>query len=249
MKILISSDWHLDAVTAGVPRVAELEPYLDAIEEAIETQGIDAAILLGDFFDPGGMRAHELTTILIRAVYRLAGCVNDIVVVAGNHDVVETSEGWTTLSPLRAAVSAAGDLVADVWVAEQPGFQLCGYGSKKLFGVLALPYVARAAEKSGLVDEAILDAMRFDGPLIVAGHMTVPGAILGSESKELARGRDLDFPDISELKPVYAFNGHYHRAQVVDGPVPIVIPGSPWRVTFGEADDADKGFLVVEIPS
>lgn len=30
MKVLVSSDWHLDAMTAGVARHAELEPYLAA---------------------------------------------------------------------------------------------------------------------------------------------------------------------------------------------------------------------------
>lgn len=101
-----------------------------------------------------------------------------------------------------------------------------------------------------LANEPFLDAKAFAaGPVIVAAHMTVPGASLGSESKEMARGRDLDLPvdSIAALRPRYVFNGHYHRAQVVPGPVPVIIPGSPWRVTFGEAGDIDKGFLVVEV--
>lgn len=253
MKILISSDWHLDAITAGVPRIAELESYLDALEEAIETQDIDAAILGGDYFDPGGMRAHELTAILIQAVGRLARRLENLIIIAGNHDVVESSEGWTTLSPLREAIAAFGRGMGacDVWVAERPGCRLIHtpFSTANRVSVLALPYTARAVNVADDLKRAIADAADREGKLIVIGHMTVPGAALGSESKEMARGRDLDLPveRLAELRPTYVFNGHYHRAQVVQGPVPVIIPGSPWRVTFGEAGDADKGFLVVEV--
>lgn len=252
MKIVISSDWHLDAMTAGVPRAAELEPYLDALEETIEAQEVDAAILCGDFFDPGGMRAHELTAVLIQAVGRLARRLESLVIIAGNHDVVETSEGWTTLSPLAAAIATFGGEMGacDVWVAERPGFRpIYGAHTPASVGVLALPYTARAVDARADHQRALEEASTFGGALVVAAHMTVPGAVLGSESKELARGRDLDLPieTLADLRPRFVFNGHYHRAQVVPGPVPVVIPGSPWRITFGEAGDADKGFLVVEV--
>mgnify|MGYP006921282924 CR=1 FL=1 len=253
MKILISSDWHLDAVTAGVPRISELETYLEALEAAIKEQHIDAVILGGDYFDPGGMRAHELTTLLIRAVARLARVVDHVIVIAGNHDVVETSEGWTTLSPLRAAVEfghAMGNHVPIV--AERPGFHLLTheFHHPNRVGILALPYTSRAVNASEDLRQALAHAKNFGGKLVVIGHMTVPGAVLGSESKEMARGRDLELPieSLRELRPRYIFNGHYHRAQIVQGgAVPVVIPGSPWRVTFGESNDLHKGFLVVEV--
>jgi exonuclease SbcD len=253
MKILISSDWHLDAITAGVPRVSELDLYLEALEEVIESQEIDAAILGGDYFDPGGMRAHELTALLIEAVGRLARRLSHLIVIAGNHDVVETSEGWTTLSPLREAIAAFGGMpgACNVKVAEKPGFHLLTtpFHIPNRVGVLALPYTARAVDAQRDLERAVQEASEFGGKLVVMGHMTVPGASLGSESKEMARGRDLDLPvaTIAELRPRFVFNGHYHRAQVVPGPVPVIIPGSPWRVTFGEAGDVDKGFLVVEV--
>lgn len=256
MKLLVSSDWHMDAVTAGVTRSAELEPYFSALEEEIDAQDIDAVILAGDYFDPGGMRAHELTAALIRVVGRLARRVDHLVVIAGNHDVVETSEGWTTLSPLAAAVSAFGGMgPCNVWVAERPGFRLLDpdvtheFSVQNRVGVLALPYTARTVNATPDLNAAMEEAQGFEGKLIVVGHMTVPGATLGSESKEMARGRDLDLPleSLADLRPRFIVNGHYHRAQVVRGAVPVLIPGSPQRVTFGEAGDLDKGFLVLEV--
>jgi len=68
----------------------------------------------------------------------------------------------------------------------------------------------------------------------------------------MARGRDVDMPldHLAELDPVAVAAGHYHKAQTVKGPggLRIVIPGSPHRFTFGERHDADKGFVVLDLP-
>lgn len=256
MKILLTADWHLDAVTAGVPRLDEIGPYVDELLETIRGEGIDFVFHLGDLFDPGAMLGPHYTATVIEIAGRLADSGAEAVVwIAGNHDVIESSLGTTTLSPLAAAVAAGrvgcGD-GAETEVIERPRFlELVGRGPVGL-GVLALPYVARAVERTpGFDDDAFEEAARFKAkPLVVIGHRTVPGAIVGSETYDLPRGRDLDFPyeDVSDLKPVLVANGHYHRAQfVIVGDLGVVIPGSPHRLTFGERDDERKGFTVVEL--
>ena len=246
MKVLATSDWHLDAVTAGVPRLREFGAYLSRVVAAVREEPIDLVLVLGDYFDPGRLNAHELTVRLMEAAAELAELA-PTVMIAGNHDVVESSGGWTTLSPLVVAARCGlggGRLQAF----ERPeAVEVAGVT------VLALPYVARSVEMAqgyaGLRSRAFDRAAHAGGPLVVAGHLTVPGAIMGSETREMARGRDVDFPagEVAALKPALVLNGHYHRPQVVRGPVDVVVPGSPHRFTFGEGDADSRGFVVAEV--
>ena len=253
MKLLLTSDWHLDAVTAGIPRVDEFDPYLRRVADAVREHSVDAVGVLGDIFDPGKMNGPEMTTRLLDAAKVLdASGAKWVLWIAGNHDVVESSQGWTTLTPLDRALGGGFLRGSGTHhrVFEYP--QTLKLGG---FAVLALPYVARAAAAPHDMAEAIEKAktLRDQGiPLIVLGHMMVPGAIMGSESHEMARGRDVDMPldHLAELTPALVANGHYHRAQTVKGPggIRVVIPGSPHRFTFGERHDADKGFVILDLP-
>ena len=260
MKILLTSDWHLDAVTAGVPRLDEIGPYVEELLGVIAREKINFVFHLGDLFDPGSMLGALYTANVIDIAGRLADSGAEAVVwVAGNHDVIESSRGATTLSPLAAAVRAgrigAGD-GAETHVVERPTFlELVGYDIPNL-RVVALPYVARAVERMPGHDDlraaafAEAAALGDKWPLVVIGHLTVPGALVGSETTDMPRGRDLDFPleEVSRLNPALVAAGHYHRAQTVDhGGLVVVIPGSPHRLTFGERDDTRKGFTVIEL--
>ena len=255
MKLLITSDWHLDAVTAGIPRVGEFDLYLDQVVAASQEHDVDTIAVLGDYFDPGKMNGPEMTARLMEAALKLSGAGAKLLIwIAGNHDVVESSGGWTTITPLKLALEdgfARGTRHHHI-VFERPKlavFRLPGWA------LLALPYQARAAMIPEEMETALAAAKaerNLGVPLIVLGHMTVPGAILGSESHEMARGRDMDLPmdQLADLSPVIVANGHYHKAQTVKGPggLRVVIPGSPHRFTFGERHDADKGFVILDIP-
>lgn len=248
MKILVSSDWHLDAVTAGVRRIHEHDDYHRAIVDCVIAEGIELVLLLGDYFDPGTMAAHRCSERLMWAVGELAQMGILVVVLAGNHDVVEGGDS-TVLSPMLAA-SVRGFGGDNVVVVEEPtAFEARGVV------VLALPYVARANRGLYAPDRMaeLYSHARELGrglPVIVIAHLTVTGAQMGSESEEFARGSELLLPvdDIAKLSPALVLNGHYHRPQTVHaGRVDVVIPGSPQRLTFAEEGDYEKGFLVVEL--
>lgn len=255
MKVLVTTDWHLDAVTAGIERLAEFPGYLEALLRAATEEVVDLVLFLGDAFDPGAMTGPRHTSVLIDAALRLHAAARlGSVWVAGNHDVVETSEGYTTLSPL----ATCSRLVPGLHVAEVPTTILWADPDRGKLAILALPYTARAVEMrqgfAGVWAAAFEQAAQLSGdgvPLVVAGHMTVPGAVLGSETREMSRGRDVDFPfdEVAELNPTLVLAGHYHKAQTVRGPggVEVLIPGSPHRFTFGEREDAEKGFLLLEV--
>jgi exonuclease SbcD len=249
LKFLLTSDWHLDAITAGIKRVEEFDLYFDRLRKSIVMNDIETVLILGDYFDPGTMRAHELTTRLMGIVEDIAGCGRPVVMIAGNHDVVESSGGYTTISPLRFLdpASNGGALVS---VVEKPTFLPVMFTGT--IGILCLPYVARAAYDPEDLNKAVGDAgraVKAGKKIGVIGHMSVPGAAIGSETTDMPRGRDIDLPTnlIETLNPVFVANGHYHRAQVVKGKVDVIVPGSPHRLTFGERDDENKGFTIIEV--
>lgn len=247
MRMLVSSDWHLDAVTAGVRRIDEFRDYVSTLIAV--SRNVDLVCLLGDYYDPGTMAAHRCESLLFAAVGELSAAGTSVVVLSGNHDVVEGASGTvTTLGGMREAVSygyGRGAVTVVEWpmVLPFPGITL-----------VCLPYVSRAnrgvySDDSvrSLVERALLPSS--EDPIVVIGHLTVAGADLGNESEEFARGSELDFPaGIARLSPNAVFNGHYHKPQTVRlHGMDIVIPGSPQRLTFSETGDYPKGFLMVEL--
>lgn len=257
MRLLVSSDWHLDAATAGVERLPELEAYVDALVARLRVGTFDAFVHLGDFFDPGSLQECRLSATLFSMVERVHEAVGRSIWIAGNHDVVESSSGWSVLSPLSVASRAGwcGDPsggMASPDVLTVPTALRLDYADAI---VLALPYVSRAAERDPETAERLADALaaaRSRSPetrLVVLGHFTIPGIVPGSE-EEMVRGRDAVFPAdaIASLRPDLVLNGHYHARQTVAcGGVRIEIPGAPLRMTFGERDDGERGWLEVEL--
>ncbi len=71
---------------------------------------------------------------------------------------------------------------------------------------------------------------------IVVCHQGVQGAFLGDYVQ------DKTSVDPGSLEGYTLISGHYHRNQTVG---PLTYIGSPFTHTFGEANDGDKGFIVV----
>lgn len=251
-KILVTSDWHVDAVTAGVERLPELAEHVSAIEMAIHDQKIDLVLNLGDCWDPGSVLdprwtrfVYESFVHLGRAAFQVSGNQGGLIAIPGNHDVIDTADPTSTLSGLRV-VEPHG-----VTIHEEPS--CWGHGDVAL---LALPYVSRAYEKTDFYRrcldmslEAALRASR-SRPLVVLAHLSFDGMHPGSESTDMARGREVMFPVelVEQLSPAVVLNGHYHQRQTIRrGALDIEIPGAPIRFTFGEAKDGPRGFLVVEV--
>lgn len=250
LRFLITSDWHMDARTAGRPRFDEWVAHSELLIDIVKRREVDVVAFLGDAHDPGQGLGPLYAAELIRAALALTEAARlGSIWVAGNHDVVERYPVTTTLSPLVAVAEAYCDFYDGqrfLWVSEHP--ETADVSGVKL---LLLPYVSRTAWRAGVTSAAALEeaANRDPGtPLVVLAHMTVPGAVQGSESQEMSRGRDVDLPDLAALAPALVANGHYHRHQVVrrDG-VDVVIPGSPLRNTFGEAADQHKGCVIAEV--
>jgi hypothetical protein len=77
--------------------------------------------------------------------------------------------------------------------------------------------------------------------IVVFGHLNASGILMsGSESDEMARGREYYWPlhVIPKAPHIVCVGGHIHRAQLFEPEkgAALHIVGSPVRFTFGEAD-------------
>lgn len=273
--LVLTGDPHLDARTAGKERLVEIVEFYDRVALEARSAGADWIVDLGDNFDPGDMDSLYCAVLVEISALLAEAARFGFIRIAGNHDVHEVA--WraaphldprpvTVLSPLASVLEVSQP--NPPWGVFSRVYELPTYERLHAMlplDVLALPYVAAAfcrtpdgkpVDLHGAAIAAASAARSKEGehhpPLVVIGHYTdIPGALSGSESEEMARGRSTTFParEIGALRPALVANGHYHRHQVVDcGPgVQVVCPGSPLRYTFGERGDAQKGYVVARI--
>lgn len=257
MRLLGTSDWHIDAVTLGIARRPEVLGYIKKLVHAVREHKVDVVIFSGDAFDPANMMVSLYTADVAEAFCELAASarLGILLGIPGNHDIIEVDYPLSTLKPVtvRGWHSDAGVLIAEepsvVVVAHEVAFVL-------------LPYYARAwsskeaergvgpASLTALAMQTAHEEKKKGRAVVTIGHQTVPGASLGSESREMSRGRDLDIPidALVQLRPNCVINGHYHCPQIVHlgSGIDVVIPGSPLSFTTDDPA-AGKGYVIVDI--
>lgn len=237
MRLVVTSDWHLDAVTCGVERRDEIEKAVvdGPVRTAIEGKA-DLFCFLGDLCDPGGRSSVHDAAFAIHIAQSLARWKVASVWLAGNHDVVMRPELHSSLDPLFVAD------VSDCFVAKGDPRCLVLDGGVR---VLMLPYSHREQDRP--IVGSVADEIANDKPLIVLGHCTEMGTI--HEDADYSRGRAHPWPSLPR-KPLFAANGHYHEpTQIavadVDGYI-VHVPGSIVPLTFGDSTGR-RGFLQVDL--
>ncbi len=232
MKLVVTSDWHLDHVTHGVSRHEELKRLVNIVVDRAIEEVAEGFLFLGDLCDPdSGSTVFRCVEVAVQAADRLARRGVSSVWMAGNHDVIEDNTGDTTISPLRALSSPL------VHVVERPGVVMLDD-----LAIIGLPFTATS---HGYEPEKFLASTERHAQEIVIGHLNVPGVIPGEETTEMPRGREVTFPtDSARARAKLVLNGHYHRQQrTLSG---VWIPGSLARLTFGE-ESYEPGYLVLEV--
>jgi DNA repair exonuclease SbcCD nuclease subunit len=228
MRLVACSDPHFDRVTCGVPRFEEVKDSMKATVEAAIEHRATAWLCLGDIMDPDcGPVAFKVLELLLSLTTRLLSHGIRPVFLAGNHDVVESGEGTSTLTPLRS--------VKGVSLFERPGTLDLGEGVE----LLALPFTPSSHGYD--VAEFVRDNLR--PGMVVLSHLVVPGITPGSETTEMPRGREVRLP-VDLLKENLVLQGHFHKRQIFEGNIHVI--GSLARLTFGEEQN-EPGYLLVEV--
>jgi DNA repair exonuclease SbcCD nuclease subunit len=236
MKIGIFSDLHMDAVTAGVSRFVDVRDGLtDVVQQCIERE-VDAAIFCGDLCNPdSGSIVIRVVHAVLLAARQLSQANIPNFWVAGNHDRVEDGTGRTMLSPIAAMGSLSR-------VVEQPECHLV-----KGVELMFFPYPSRVAryDPAHEAERMFAELGKTKHSVMAFGHLQLDGAQLGSETRDFARGADVQWP-VATLKKLGAkaiVGGHYHKRQTVDG---VMCVGSLDRLRFDEADNS-PGWMLLEV--
>ncbi|MDP3062311.1 MAG: exonuclease SbcCD subunit D, partial [Chloroflexota bacterium] len=267
MRILHFADLHIgvenygrvDPTTGLSTRLLDFLAALDELVEYAIAQRVDLVLFAGDAYksrDPSQTQQRELA----RRLARLSAEGIPTFLLVGNHDLphalgrASAVEIYDTLSVPRVYV---GDRLRTYSVETR-----CGP-----LQVVAMPWPRRSVLfshdelRSMTIEEATheLERRLADGvaaqaqsldtntPAILAGHVTVQGATVGSE-RSMMLGRDhilspsaLAYPQLD-----YVALGHIHKHQVLYQRPVMAYSGSLQRVDFSEEEDP-KGFCLVEL--
>ncbi len=276
MRILHFSDLHIGVENYGrtdpnTGLSTRLTDFLEALDELVEyalSNSVDLVLLAGDAYkgrDPSQTHQREFA----RRLRRLSAGGIPTFLLVGNHDL-----------PAAAGRAHAVEIfstldVPNVYVGARLDNQIVPTPAGPL-QVLAVPWPSRGAmlareESRGLGIEQIRQEIERrmtgaiagraktldpDVPAIMAGHVTVNGATVGSErSMMLGNDHVLNVSAVQQPQLEYVALGHIHKHQVLRLPATngasgagpaVAYSGSLQRVDFSEEAD-EKGFCIIDI--
>lgn len=243
INIVLVGDQHYDLKTEGIDRNDDiLDANMQAINYCLELKNNGEKVILinaGDVFHGTRPRAETIAKVI--EVHRiLEDNEIDTYIISGNHDVIDQVGRTSALEPLLATGFKHINIYHDVTKIElSSGVYL-----------IAIPHISKvkAVENGFRNAQEYIDAksteinksLNEDDTNIVIAHLNITGAKIGSE-EFMIKGSHEEFPEVIKKsnKIDYIFNGHFHKAQLIDNPdgAPIVIIGNIQRNDFGERYD------------
>lgn len=258
IDLIIHGDMHLDLKTEGVDRNDDIMISMFQIldySKKIKKENPNSIVLnAGDVFH--NTRPKSDTTALAISIFeKFNNFEIENHIIAGNHDVIDEKGRTSALEPIIAANFKHINIYHDI---ELKCIKYCKESNRSV-NLITIPHISKSkAIENGFktVQEYInsrceeIEKELFEEDYnIVLSHMNIGGALIGSENM-LIKGTHEDFPNIFKTsKKIYCtFNGHYHKAQLINTFVPIVITGSISVNDFGERKDFKNFFhLKLEI--
>lgn len=271
MKILHFADLHLGVETYGRIDPAtglntRLQDFLGALDHLVDyalENKIDLVLFCGDAYksrEPSQTQQREFA----KRIARLAANGIPVFLLVGNHDLHNAFNKATAVDIFDTLA------VQNVYVSNRPEI-CCIRTASGTVQIASLPWLRRGSmlskdETKNLTFEDInrkaqdvltgvieSHAEKLDPqlPAILAAHVWVTGALLGSE-RQMTIGQEPVLLPGNVANPAfdYVALGHIHKHQVVSpsrlNTPAVVYSGSLERVDFSEEKD-EKGFYVIEI--
>ena len=253
MKVVISSDWHGDWHTAGVARFDEIAKAVDVTARAAVEMKAGLYIFAGDLAEVDGPGMLQTLALAVGVAKDLNQRGIQSIWLTGNHDVIEDGLGTSNLTPMAEVEGAElVDAPRVIPFAERAPPMPFGDEARAKYLTGNAPGVKRVACLPFTPRTHNYDPREFvrtyggATPDLVVGHLMLEGIAAGSETKDMARGRDVFWP-LAEIKEYWPgavlLAGHYHEAQVYQG---VHVVGSLARLTRSEIHNTPS-YLVVEI--
>ncbi len=266
MKILHFADLHLGVESYG--RIDQdglstrLKDFLSALDQVVDyalENRVDLVLFCGDAYksrEPSQTQQREFA----RRINRLSTGGIPIFLLIGNHDLpnaigrATTTEIFDTLAVKNVYVSNRPDIYriqtnsGTVQIASLPWLRRSALLGKEETKNLDFEQINQRLQQV-LTNIIAAHALKLDPalPAILAAHVWVSGAKIGSESLMTIGQEHVLLPgNVANPAFDYVALGHIHKHQVLSDNPPVVYAGSLERVDFGEEED-EKGFYLVEI--
>ena len=267
MKILHFADLHLGVETYGridptTGLSSRLLDFLEALDRVVDyaiENKVDLVLFCGDAYksrEPTQTQQREFA----RRIYRLSSSGIPVFLLIGNHDL-PNAIGKATTTEIFDTLT-----VKNVYVSNRPGVYRIPTASG-IVQLVSLPWLRRSAlltreDTKNLTFEQINQRLQEvmteviaakageldpELPAVLAAHVWVTGAKVGSESS-MTIGQEHALLVSNVIHPAFDYIalGHIHKHQVLNENPPVVYAGSLERLDFGEEND-EKGFYLVEI--
>lgn len=267
MKIIHFADLHLGVENYGridpsTGLSSRLNDFLSAFDQLVDyalENRVDLVLFCGDAYktrEPTQTQQREFA----KRISRLASNDIPVFLLTGNHDM-PNAIGRATATEIFDTLA-----VKNVYVADRPDIHSIETASGTV-QIVSLPWLRRSAllsrddtrnlnleQINRKLQETLMNIIdnitaKLDPslPSILAAHVWVTGAKVGSESMmSIGQEHTLLLSNVALPSYDYVALGHIHKRQVLSESPPVVYAGSLERVDFGEEND-EKGFYIVEI--
>lgn len=254
MRILHTSDWHAGKKNGNISRKEDLIHVLGEMKKFIISEKIDCVIVCGDIFDK-----PTTPPDILEVVWDFFLELNSIkvfsLIISGNHDSQDFLKSMSKLLQL-ANVKVFANVINPKEIKKAIFQYEDKNGEKVNFAVLPYPSPNLfARENSSYEDELgkYIELLFEEGakeryPIVFVSHLFVSESTPSGTEKEISvltsySIRKAKFPQFS-----YCALGHIHKSQKISTTATeIVYCGSPYQIDFGEREDENKGFYLIEI--
>jgi exonuclease SbcD len=271
MRILHTSDWHLNDRLGRHERQPDLVSRMKEIAIILRDESVDAMIIAGDLFSDRHPRLPELHTALadFHEVFRsFLDAGGTAVSISGNHDSEDLFQLLRVTQNLTAPVPKDGPAPPGrLYLVAQPIVLRLSGRDGTTVQVALLPYPTpsflfkgdetfqTAEERNRLLRDRAVGYLRKQVetcaarplPSVLVAHLHVRNGELPHSLYKVEESDDVVLdPGLIPAAFAYVALGHIHKAQEVDGSPSIRYSGSIDRMDAAEKDD-EKGVVVVDV--
>ncbi len=267
MKILHFADLHL-----GVESYGRIDPasgfssrfhdFLSTLDQVVDyalENKVDLVLFCGDAYksrEPSQTQQREFA----KRINRLSTNDVPIFLLTGNHDLpnaigrATTTEIFDTLAIKKVYVSNRPDIYriptnsGTIQIASLPWLRRSALLSKEDTKNLDFEQINQRLQQI-LTNIIAANVPKLDPglPAILAAHVWVSGAKLGSERlMTIGQEHVLLLSNVANPAFDYIALGHIHKHQALSDNPPVVYAGSLERLDFSDEED-EKGFYLVEL--
>jgi exonuclease SbcD len=274
MKILHTSDWHLNDKLGSQSRQGDIVARLEEIAAYLEEHKVDVMVVAGDIFSDRYQRVEEWRQALedVNRIFKpflLSG--GTIVAISGNHDneaffnLLRSSLDLAhPIDPQKSLTRPSGRL----YLAAQPTRLLLKdkAGTQVQFVLMPYPTPERylkgenssyssTGEKNVLLHNAMKQRLdkevrKLNSQLqsVLVSHAHIRGSQMTKHNLfRLSEEDDVVFDAVDIPHHwAYAAFGHIHKAQALNGASHIRYSGSIEKLDYGERSD-NKGVVLIEV--